>query len=93
LHGRCLSEPDGGSSYGLRNKPLVVLFNTIWEDKGADAENIAWCAGGFEMIASAVEQSSTYSNYFSEDDVGVQPGSEQPLDPAEVARWKLPGLI
>jgi FAD/FMN-containing dehydrogenase len=93
LHGRSLDEPVGGSSYGLRARPLVVLFNTIWEDPLADAENIRWCAAGFEMMASSVRDPSTYSNYFSDDDVGVQRGSERPLETTELARWRPNGLI
>jgi len=93
MHGRALNEPPGGSSYKLRGRPLVVLFNTIWQDMKEDPENIQWCREGFALLSSSSRESSTYSNYFSQDDVGVQPGSAAVLSDEEVARWTPDGLM
>lgn len=92
LHGQALVDPVGGSSYRLRDRPLVILLNTIWEDPRQDEENIRWCSEGFDLLVGGAEDDSTYSNYFSEDDVGVQSGSEQTLPPEIIARWKPSGL-
>ena len=88
LHGRALVEPFGGSSYSLRNKPLVVLFNTIWQDPNDDKVNIEWCRKGFDFMSKTMGTDSTYTNYFSEDDIGVQAGSEKSLSETDVATWR-----
>lgn len=93
LHNAAQKNPVGGSSYRLRDKPFVILFNTIWSDRQDDAANMNWCREGFDLFSSLVPERSTYSNYFSEDDVGVQVGSATRV-PADVAqRWVPAGLL
>jgi hypothetical protein len=93
LHNRAQSEPSGGSSYSLRDKPYVILFNTIWQNPVDDSTNIDWCRAGFDLLRSQASERSTYSNYFSFDDVGVQDGSNAELPEEVRVRWKSNNLM
>ena len=93
VHGAALREPVGGSSYRLRHKRYVILFNTIWIDPADDTRNIEWCSKGFAALTRDTGEDGTYSNYFSEDDVDSQPGSSVELDAAARDRWDIPGLL
>jgi hypothetical protein len=92
LHGSSLLEPSGGSSYALRDLPLVVLFNTIWEDSEGDEANRSWCRNASDRLSEMSGSHATYSNYFSEDDVATQPGSSPQLSKEAVAEWTPAGL-
>ena len=92
LHGVALEEPSGGSSYTLRDKPLVVLFNTIWEDAAGDEANRSWCRNAFTTLSRISGAQATYSNYFSEDDVATQAGSSPGLTKEDLSEWVPEGL-
>lgn len=93
VHGAALQEPVGGSSYRLREKRYVILFNTIWINPADDERNIEWCSEGFAALTQDTGEDGTYSNYFSEDDVDRQPGSSAELGDAARDRWTVPGLL
>lgn len=93
LHNAAQQEPVGGSTYTLRDKPFVVLFNTIWTDPGHDAANISWCRAGHDILQGSFEERSTYSNYFSHDDLGVQVGSHSSVPLPVRQRWVPAGLL
>ena len=93
VHGAAQREPAGGSTYSLRDRPFVVLLNSIWRESQDDKMNVAWCRTGFSRLASFDDEGSTYSNYFSADDIGVQPGSHSSVPDDIRGRYVPAGLL
>lgn len=93
LHNAAQTVPASGSSYGLRDKPFVVLLNTIWTNPQDDAQNVKWCREGFQILTEGAAEDSTYSNYFSADDVGSQGGSHSTIAMGTKRKWVPQGLV
>ena len=60
--------PDGaaGSSFGTRDAAFLYNIVSVWEDAAADAEQIAWTRGFFDVMEQHAS-GGTYVNYLGDD--------------------------
>jgi hypothetical protein len=90
LHSRAIAEPDGGSAYFLRDRPFVVLMNTIWGRTSQDNECINWARRMYdELCTSYADDIATYENYYGVDD---DPTSVDGRLAEVFARWRSRGV-